>query len=66
MTPRYRLRLRAGCRLEFFGQRLFVELSVTFNCWPVNTGMPAAFGEKENKWHNYFLFQPGLNFGLCF
>ncbi len=60
------LQSRLGYRFEFFNQRWFLEPSVAFNYWPVNTNFPAAFKEIENGEPDYFLFEPGLNFGFRF
>ena len=60
------LQLRAGYRFEFCKKRLFLEPSLVCNYWPVNTNMPASFAEIENGAPNYFLFEPGLNFGFKF
>jgi hypothetical protein len=60
------LQLRLGYRFEFFKQRWFVEPSVAFNYWPVNTNFPASFKEIERGKPDYFLFEPGLHFGFRF
>ncbi|GAB4412671.1 MAG: hypothetical protein OHK0039_18840 [Bacteroidia bacterium] len=57
---------RAGYHLTLFGDRCFVEPSVAFTHWPVNTHMPAAFQAQEDRWPNYFLFEPGLHCGVKF
>jgi hypothetical protein len=57
---------RAGYRFEFFSKRWFLEPSLAFNYWPVNTNFPESFQEIENEWPNYFLFEPGLHFGFRF
>ncbi|MDH5399501.1 MAG: hypothetical protein OEX02_15230 [Cyclobacteriaceae bacterium] len=57
---------RVGYRVEFFNKRWFVEPSVVCNYWPVNTNFPAPFEVVENNWPNYFLFEPGLHFGVKF
>lgn len=46
------------------GERLFLEPSVAFTAWPINTNLPASFQQQEDKWPSYFLFEPGLNFGV--
>jgi len=58
--------LRTGYRFEFFGNRWFLEPSFVCNYWPVNTNFPESFKKIENKWPNYFLFEPGLHFGFKF
>ena len=60
------LQARLGYRLELFEKRFFLEPSISFNYWPINTNFPAQFLEKENNWPNYFLFEPHLNFGINF
>lgn len=57
---------RLGYHVEFFKNRLFIEPSVAFTHWPVNTNVPESFAELESKWPNYFLFEPGLHFGIKF
>ena len=60
------LQLRFGYRMEFFNNQFYFEPSVAFNYWPINTNFPASFAKIESKWPNYFLFEPGLNFGINF
>ncbi len=60
------LQFRIGYRLELFKNRWFLEPSAAFNYWPVNTNFPAAFEDVEQGNPNYFLFEPGLNFGFKF
>ena len=60
------LQLIAGYRFEFFDERVFLEPSLVCNYWPVNTNMPTSFAEIESGAPNYFLFEPGLNFGFKF
>jgi len=60
------LTLRFGYRLPLFKNRAFLEPSIAFTHWPINTNLPESFQKQENKWPNYFLFEPGLNFGIMF
>ncbi len=60
------LQLRLGYRVEFFQRRWFLEPSVAFNYWPVNTDFPDSFEDIESGSPNYFLFEPGLHFGYKF
>lgn len=60
------LQLRFGYHMEFFNNQFYLEPSVAFNYWPINTNFPASFAKIESKWPNYFLFEPGLNFGINF
>ena len=60
------LQLRLGYQLLFFNDQYYFEPSIAFNYWPINTNLPASFAKIENKWPNYFLCEPGLNFGIKF
>lgn len=60
------LTLRFGYRLPVFKNQAFLEPSIAFTHWPINTNLPESFQKQENKWPNYFLFEPGLNFGFIF
>lgn len=57
---------RLGYHFQMFNNRLFIEPSVAITHWPVNTNVPESFARLENKWPNYFLFEPGLHFGIKF
>jgi hypothetical protein len=59
------LTLRTGYHLEV-RDRFFLEPSIGFTHWPIRTNVPAAFAERDRKWPNYFLFEPGLHFGVKF
>lgn len=55
-----------GYQFSFLNDRLFIEPNLAVTYWPVNTGQPDSFREKDKKWPNYFLFEPGLHFGVVF
>jgi len=57
---------RLGYHFTFFKNRFFIEPSVAMTHWPINTNVPESFAQLESKWHNYFLFEPGLHFGIKF
>lgn len=57
---------RLGYHLEFLKNRFFIEPSVAMTHWPVRTHVPESFATLDNKWPNYFLFEPGLHFGINF
>ena len=57
------LQSRIGYRFELLDHRWFLEPSVAFNYWPINTNFPDGFEEIEAGEPNYFLFEPGLHFG---
>lgn len=58
------LAVRAGYHLGLLGDRVFVEPSVAITHWPITTHVPAAFARVDRRWPNYFLFEPGLHFGV--
>ncbi len=60
------LQLRLGYHQKIFSKRFYIEPSVVCNYWPINTDFPESFSRVERKWPNYFLFEPGLNFGINF
>lgn len=57
---------RLGYHFPLFKNRFFIEPSVAMTHWPINTNVPESFAQLENKWPNYFLFEPGLHFGVKF
>ena len=58
--------LRFGYQFQFFNNRFFIEPSVAFTYWPINTNLPNSFQVEEDKWPNFILFEPGLHFGVNF
>ena len=58
--------LRLGYHLNLFKDRFFIEPSVACTYWPINTNMPESFAVQEDKWPNYFLFEPGFHVGFNF
>jgi hypothetical protein len=58
--------LRFGYHFRLFKNRLFIEPSIAATSWPINTNLPTAFQAEEDKWNKYFLFEPGLHFGVNF
>ena len=57
---------RLGYHIQLFKNRFFIEPSVAATCWPVSTNVPEGFAEKDSKWPNYFLFEPGMHVGVKF
>jgi hypothetical protein len=55
-----------GYHITMFKNRMFIEPQVHCNYWPVDTNTPQSFREKDEKWNNYFLFEPNLYFGVNF
>ncbi len=60
------LTLRFGYHVELFDKRVFLEPSVAFTTWPINTNLPDSFALEEDKWQSYFLFEPGMHVGVNF
>ncbi len=58
--------LRLGYHIDLFNNRFFIEPSVACTSWPVNTNLPESFQVEEDQWNSYFLFEPGLHFGIRF
>ncbi|MCI5082430.1 MAG: hypothetical protein MRY78_12080 [Saprospiraceae bacterium] len=48
------------------GKRFFVEPQVHCQHWMFDTDTPEAFKGLDDKWRNYFLFEPNLYFGINF
>lgn len=57
---------RLGYHFQFFRNRFFIEPSVAITHWPIKANVPESFAKVEDKWPNYFLFEPGLHFGINF
>jgi hypothetical protein len=57
---------RLGYHFQLLKNRFFIEPSVAITHWPVKTNVPESFAEMEDKWPKYFLFEPGLHFGINF
>lgn len=57
---------RLGYQIKFFKNRFFLEPSLGFTYWPIRTNVPASFKPVEDKWPNYFGWEPGFHFGFNF
>ena len=57
---------RLGYQLKLFKNRFFFEPSIGLTHWPVQTNVPESFKSVENKWPNYFGWEPGFHFGFNF
>jgi hypothetical protein len=55
-----------GYHISFFKNRMFIEPQIHCQYWPVDTNIPQGFKEQENKWNNYFLFEPNVYVGVNF
>lgn len=58
--------LRLGYQINVFKNRVFIEPSIAFTSWPINTNLPSSFQIEEDRWNKFFLFEPGLHFGINF
>lgn len=47
-------------------KRFFFEPQVHSQFWVFDTKAPEGFKELDDKWRNYFLFEPNLYFGVNF
>lgn len=57
------LQARIGWRLSARAPGIWIEPSIAFNWWPIETGRPASFRARDARWPSYFLFEPWLNVG---
>ena len=56
-----------GYHLAFGKQKqFFVEPQVHSQFWVFDTNTPEAFEALDNKWRNYFLFEPNIYLGFKF
>lgn len=55
-----------GYHIPLIKNRFYIEPQIHCNYWPINTKAPQGFYEKENKWDDYFLFEPNLYIGVNF
>jgi len=60
------LQAQAGYQFDLFKGKFFIKPLLSCNYWPINTNFPASFREKEERWPNYYLFEPHLNLGFRF
>jgi hypothetical protein len=47
-------------------KRFFIEPQVHSQFWVFDTNTPEGFEQLDDKWRNYFLFEPNLYFGVNF
>jgi hypothetical protein len=55
-----------GYHVPLFKNRMYIEPQIHCNYWPIDTKTPQSFQVEENKWNNYFLFEPNLYIGVNF
>ena len=55
-----------GYHISFFKNRMFIEPQIHCQYWPIDTNTPQGFKEIDNRWNNYFLFEPNVYIGVNF
>jgi len=55
-----------GYHISFFKDRVYFEPQIHCQHWPIDTNTPQSFKDCDNKWNNYFLFEPDLYIGFKF
>ncbi len=55
-----------GYHISLFKNRVFIQPQIHFNYWPIDSKGPQGFKVKDDKWNNYFLFEPNLYIGVNF
>jgi hypothetical protein len=55
-----------GYHIPLFKNRMFIEPQIHCQNWTFDANAPSQFKELDNKWRNYFLFEPNLYVGVKF
>lgn len=55
-----------GYHITFFKNCVYLEPQIHCNYWPIDTKTPQSFKATNDKWNNYFLFEPNLYIGFKF
>ncbi len=55
-----------GYQISFLKDRFYIEPQVHCQYWPIDTNTPQSFKEMDDKWNNYFLFEPNIYIGFKF
>jgi hypothetical protein len=55
-----------GYHIPLFKGRMYIEPQIHCQYWPIDTNTPQTFKEIDDKWNNYFLFEPNLYIGVKF
>jgi hypothetical protein len=56
---------RSGVHIPVGESGFFIEPSLAMTWWPINTGLPPGFQQKEDQWPS-IAFEPGLHVGFVF
>ena len=55
-----------GYHITLFKNRMFLEPQIHCQYWPIDTNTPQSFKAIDDRWRNYFLFEPNLYIGVKF
>ena len=56
-----------GYHIPLFEKKnIFIEPQIHFQNWMIDTNTPSEFKSLDDKWRNYFLFEPNLYIGIKF
>ncbi len=55
-----------GYHIPLFKNKIYLEPQIHCQYWPVDTNVPQAFRQEDDKWNNYFLFEPDMYIGVNF
>jgi hypothetical protein len=55
-----------GYHIPMFKNRIFIEPQIHCQYWPIDTNTPKGFKEIDNKWNNFFIFEPNIYIGVKF
>lgn len=55
-----------GYHKSFFKDRVYIEPQIHSQYWPINTSVPQTFKDIDDKWNDYFLFEPNIYIGINF
>jgi len=55
-----------GYHIPLFKGKMYIEPQIHCQYWPIDSNTPQSFKEIDDKWNNYFLFEPNLYIGVNF
>ncbi len=53
-----------GYHVSLLSDKVYLEPQIHCQYWPIDTNVPQAFKVMDDKWNNYFLFEPNLYLGV--